>query len=293
MEQMKRAITGAGWDTSARAEEEVLKMTSLDLGASGPDNNYGWGLPQLLNVYALLGSQDEANIVATFGITRPLLRLGDSTDLSFSVRNLGGAPATGAFQAKIVRPDGTEQVLKSSTVTLSLLDSEAVSHTFSVSGNVQPGAYTFHGRFDYSWTHPDTGEVTTGSVVRSGTFEVKRVFVDFALSGLPRNTGLLQPQTVTLTATNTGNEPAKGVVVEFTVPTTAYEFVPGANFGRVTLIFDVGDLAEGAAFSFDTTLLPKEMGTHTFIASAKFKDGAGRSFTQGVPYRQTVGLPGP
>ena len=312
-EQMKRQLTGSGWDTAARAEEQVFKLTAMDLGAAGEDSTFGWGLPKLLSIYALLSATDEANVVGAFGVSKTAVRQGDSTTLSFSVRNLGGAPATGTFLATLTAPDGAVTTLKSSTRTLALLDGESSTTVFTVTGNALPGTYTFRGVFDYTWTNGTTGETVTGSFVREGTFDVKRVFVKVTLEGLDANTLPGSLQTVVFTAENTGNEDASGVVLEFTVADD-YVFVPGANFdpanpntryadpaptsvkedrnfGRVTLVYNVGTLPQGASFSFTTNLLPTLPGEYRFLTVAKFKDGGGNGFSQGSSVTQTVGLP--
>ena len=311
-EQMKRNLTGSGWNTTARAEEEVFKLTAQDLGAAGEDNNFGWGLPQLLSVYALLDSTDEARIVSTFGVSRELVRQGDSTVLAFGVRNLGAAVATGAFKATLTGPDGVETTLTDATVSLALLDGHAYTRTFVVSGDVAPGTYAFRGSFAYSWTNGETGEVVEEVVEHEGTFEVKRVFISVELDGLAARSLPLSPSHVTFTATNTGNEGAQGVVLEFTVP-DRYVFLPGEgydpnapmtryadpapdrmredrNFGRVTLTFEVGALAEGESFTFTTSLLPTTPGDYRVVSAAKFADGGGRAHSQGHAAVQQVGV---
>ena len=311
-EQMKRAITGTGWDTAARAEEQVFKMTALDLGAGGEDNTFGWGHPKLLNIYALLNSTDEVNLVTAFGISRAVVRQGDSTLLSFSVRNLGGATATGDFVATLEDPLGAVTTLKSANVTLSLLDGVASSTTFVVTGSAQPGTYTFRGTFAYSWVDPETNEVVTGLIEREGTFDVKRVFVSFQMSGLDARTTPLDLQVVTATATNNGNEDAQNVTLEVTIRDD-YVFVPGANFdptdpnskyadpapskvtedstfGRVTLVFNVGSLAQGESFTFTTQLLPTLPGSYHFLSVARWADGGGNKFSQGSATTQVVAI---
>lgn len=311
-EQMKRFYTGVGWDTAARAEEQVFKLTSLDLGVEGPDNKFGWGLPQLLNIYALLNASDDAVIVETFSISKTVARLGDSSVLSFGVRNLGGAIASGTFTATLTDPNGGVTTVKSSTPSLGLLDGESTTHTLVVGGNLVPGDYTFTGSFDYTWVDGDN-QPRTGSVLRSGTIKVARVFVDMTLDGLNPEVSPILPQSVTFTATNTGNEDAAGVVIEVTLPDD-YLFVPGENFtpanlnsrysnptpnrvaedrtfGRVTLIFDIGSLGQGDSFSFTATLVPTTPGTYRTLGVAKFKDGAGKSFAQGSTFQQSVVLP--
>ena len=311
-EQMKRALSGSGWDTAARAEEQVFKLTAMDLGAAGEDNTFGWGLPQLLNVYALLDATDEARLVAAFGVSNPVVRQGDSTLLSFSVRNLGGAMVAGDFLATLEDPEGAMTTIKSSSVNLGLLDGEQTSLTFSVGNSVLPGTYTFRGSFAYTWTNSTSGEVVTGVIERVGTFDVKRVFVAVDMAGLDAQTHPGDLQVVTYTATNTGNEDAQNVVIEFTVP-DKYVFVPSGldgangnsryanpapdrvvedkNFGRVTLIFEVGSLAQGDSFSFTTQMLPTLPGTYRFLSVARFEDGGGNGFSQGALATQVVGLP--
>ena len=311
-EQMKRALSGSGWDTASRAEEQVFKLTAMDLGAAGEDNTFGWGLPQLLNVYALLDATDEARLVASFGVSNAVVRQGDSTLLSFSVRNLGGASVAGDFLATLEDPSGGVATIKSSSVTLGLLDGEQAALTFSVGNSVLPGTYTFRGSFDYTWTNSTSGEVVTGVIEREGTFDVKRVFVAVDLAGLDAQTHPGDLQVVTYTATNTGNEDAQNVVIEFTVP-DKYVFVPGGldgangnsrysnpapdrvvedkNFGRVTLIYEVGELAQGDSFSFTTQMLPTLPGTYRFLSVARFEDGGGNPFSQGTLATQVVGLP--
>lgn len=312
IEQMKRFYSGTGWDTAARAEEEVLKLTTEDLGAAGPDNTYGWGLPQLLNIYALLNASDDAVIVDTFSISKTVARLGDTSTLSFGVRNMGGAIATGAFNATLTDPNGQVTVLKSSSPSLGLLDGESMTHNMVVGGSLIPGDYTFRGTFDYSWTDTNN-EVQTGSVVREGIIKVARVFIDMTLDGITAEALPIVPQNVTFTATNTGNEDAGNVKVEVTFPDD-YFFVPGENFdpanlnsrfanptpasvvedrtfGRVTLVFNVGTLAQGESFSFTATILPTAPGTYRTLAVAKFTDGSGRGFSQGSTTIQEVSIP--
>lgn len=312
-EQMKRDLTGSGWDTANRAEEQVLKMTAEDLGAAGEDSTFGWGLPQLLNIYALLNSTDEVNLVSSFGISKPIVRQGDSTLLTFSVRNLGGATATGDFLATLTDPAGGVTTLKSASASLALLDGVSSSTAFTVTGSVAPGTYTFRGRFDYSWIDPNTNETVTGTIEREGTFDVKRVFVQFTMDGLDTSTLPGDLQSITYTATNRGNENASAVTLEVTVRDD-YVFVPGANFdptnmntryanpapsrviedsnfGRITLVFDVGELPQGGAFSFTTQLLPTAPGTYNFMNVARWQDGGGSRFTQGSNTLQVVGLP--
>lgn len=312
-EQMKRFYTGTGWDTAARAEEAVFKMTALDLGAAGEDNTFGWGHPKLLTIYALLDSTDEANIVHSFGISRSTLRQNDATLLTFSVRNLGGAVATGDFLATLTDPSGDVTTLKSTTVSLGLLDGESVSSTFVVTGSAEPGTYTLNGSFVYSWTNSTTGEIVTGEVVRTGTFDVKRVYVRTELDGLDAQTTPGDLQVVTYTATNTGNEDAQNVTIEVTFPDD-YVFVPGAsfdptnlntrysdpapsrvvedrNFGRVTLVFDVGALPQGESFEFSSQFLPTTPGTYRVMSVAKWADGAGNRFSQGSVHTQIVSVP--
>ncbi|HVE90783.1 MAG TPA: S8 family serine peptidase [Actinomycetota bacterium] len=310
-EQMKKQFTGAGWDTPARAEEQVFKLTALDLGTAGEDNTFGWGLPQLLSIYALLNATDEAKIIDTFGISSPLVRLGDSTKLSFTVRNLGGARATGPFRATLTSPSGAETVLKSADASLGLLDGQSVSHTMTVGGDISPGTWTFRGTFAYTWTDPD-GIVHDGLVDRVGTIDVKRVFMSMQLTGLEAKALPGSPQALTFTATNTGNEDASGVLIEFTVP-DRYKFVPGDNFdpavaqsrfaaptpkkvtedgnyGRVVLSFEPGNLPVGQQFTFTTKLLPTSPDDYRLLAVTRFKDGAGKAFFQGGVFQQTVGL---
>lgn len=312
-EQMKRVYTGTGWDTSARAEEEVFKLTALDLGAAGEDNTFGWGHAQLLNIYAMLNSTDEVNLVTTFGVSRPVVRQGDSTTLSFGVRNLGGAIATGDFLATLEEPDGDIVTLKAATASLGLLDGVTSSTVFTVTGSVAPGTYTFRGLFDYSWTDPNTDEVVTGTIEREATFDVKRVFVRFEADGLDVRTTPGDLQVVTYSATNDGNEDAQDVVLELTVRDD-YVFVPGtgfdptipnsryaspapsrviedSNFGRITLVFEVGALPQGSTFSFTTQLLPTMPGTYNFLGVARWEDGGGTKFSQGSVLTQVVAAP--
>ncbi|MGH2830449.1 MAG: S8 family serine peptidase, partial [Actinomycetota bacterium] len=227
-EQMKRALTGTGWDTAARAEEQVFKQTTLDLGTAGPDNSYGWGLVQLLNVYALLANQDEADIVDTFEITLPVVRQGNTTTLSFGVRNAGGRVASGPFRATLTDPDGNVTVLRDRNIALGFLDGETIVHPFTVGANDLPGTYTFRGTFDYTWTDPDGG-IHTGSVDRSGTFQVRRIVIEAGLDGFPAAAQPLLPQGITFNATNNGNEGASDVVILVEVPVD-YVFIPGTNY---------------------------------------------------------------
>jgi len=311
-EQMKRFYTGTGWDTVARAEEEVFKLTAEDLGTADPDNSYGWGLPQLLNVYALVNATDEALIIDTFSMSKTVVRQGDSSTLSFGVRNLGGAIATGAFTAKLIDPNAGQTIIKSSTPSLGLLDRESATHNLVVGGSLVPGDYTFQGTFDYTW-QDGNGDTQTGSVLREGVIKVARVFIEMTLAGLESEVLPILPQDVTFTATNTGNEDASGVVIEATFP-DEYLFLPGENFtpanlnsrfanptptrivedrtfGRITLVFDVGTLAQGDSFSFTATLIPTVPGLYRTLTVAKFKDGAGKGFAQGSTTEQTVVLP--
>ena len=313
IEQMKRAITGTGWDTAARAEEEVLKLTATDLGPAGEDNTYGWGLPQIMVVYALLLDTDEANIVPSFGVSKTLLRQGDSATLTFGVRNLGAAVASGDFRATLTRPDGTEVVLKASTPALALLDKESYTGSFVVTNAVPFGTYTFRGSFVYSYTNSTSGEVVFASVVREAPIEVKRVQVQVALEGLAPRALPLELQQVRYTATNVGNENASKTTIEFTVPDD-YVFVPGENYdpqaprtryanpaptsvienqqyGRVTLIFSVGDLPQGASFSFTTNLLPTTPGDYRVLSVAKYFDAANNAFSSGAAVTQRVAVP--
>lgn len=308
-EQMKRFYTGTGWDTPGRAEEAVFKLTSLDLGSAGEDNTYGWGHPKLLNIYAILDSTDEANIVPSLTVSAPTVRQGDTTNLTFRVRNLGGAIASGPFRATLTDPAGGETVIKASTPSLGILDAEVATHSVTVNGSVAPGTYTFRGTFDYTWTD-GSGAPHTGNVDLSGTFVVARVFVAMAFDGLAPTAGPLVPQPITFTATNTGNETAASTVIEVTF-TDDYQFLPGdnldpqnldsryakptpadvrtdSNFGRVTLIYTVGTLAAGQSFTFTATLIPTTPGLYRTVAVAKYKDGAGKGFSQGTVVEQSV-----
>jgi hypothetical protein len=310
IEQMKRDVTGSGWDTASFAQERAFKMTAKDLGTAGPDNTYGWGLPQPVTLHNAL-TNPEALIEHDFGISPQVVRLNDSTTLSFAVRNMGGAPATGDFVATVIDPEGAQTTLISKETALGFLDEERFSHTFTVSSAVAPGTYTFRASFTYTWTQPD-GTVVTDAVAVEDVFDVKRVFLDFAVEGLEAETLPGNPQFVTVTATNTGNESAAGVTVELTAPDT-YVFAPGDNFTpddsrsryadptpqqvredrefkRVTLIYDVGDIAVGDSFSFSMRLVPTTPGDYRLLSVGRFRDGAGRPFSQGRVTIQRVGV---
>lgn len=312
IEQMKIFYSGTPWDTANGAEEEVFKLTSLDLGTPAEDNTYGWGLPQLLNIYALLNASDDAQIIDTFAITKSVIRQGDSTTMSFGVRNLGGAIATGPFTATLTDPNGGVTTIKSTTPSLGLLDGESATHTLTVGGSVIPGDYTYRGTFNYTWVDQNN-QTQTGSVLREGVVKVARVYIDMTVAGLASPALPILPNAVTFTATNTGNEDAGNVKIEVTVPDD-YLFLPGANFdptnlnsrysnpapssvvedrtfGRVTLVFNVGTLAQGQSFSFTATMLPTLPGTYRTLSVAKFTDGAGKGFSQGTTTVQEVGIP--
>ncbi|MGH2831053.1 MAG: S8 family serine peptidase, partial [Actinomycetota bacterium] len=309
-EQMKREITGTGWDTTARAEEAVFKRTSLDLGTAGPDNNYGWGLPQLLNIYALLANQDVADIVDTFEITLPLIREDDTTTLSFAVVNAGGAVASGPFRATLTDPTGAVTVLRERDVALGFLDGETLVHPFTAGPDDVPGTYTFRGTFDYTWTDVN-GDPQEGHVNRSGTFDVKRIVLDATLDGFEATAPPLVPQRVEFEVTNAGNEDAANLVITIRVPNN-YLFAPGANVDPTdlatlysdpapdaivegdeytTLVYRAGTLEAGQTFSFTSTLLAKLPGAFAIRVLAEFEDGASRPRSSQTAFEQTVRLP--
>ncbi len=313
MEEMKRFYDGVGWDTANRAEQEMLKLTAKGLpeGGETPNNDYGWGIAQLLPVLALLEDSDDANIIDSFSISKEEVRLSESTTLSFSVTNLGGATANGEFLAELEHPDGTLETLADETVSLGLLDGASVSETVTVQGDVLPGEYTFSASFDYTWEDGD-GEEQSGLVEHVGTFVVKRVFLEMDLEGLENETSPANRQDLAFQVDSTGNEPAFDMTLEFTFA-DSYEFIPGANFdpldlntvyadpapdrvvensdhNRITLIWDVGDLPEGDSFSFTSSVLPTLPGDYNFLGVGKFDDGIGQSFGQAKVWNQTVDL---
>lgn len=312
-EQMKLAHTGVGWNTTLREEEEVLKLTSLDLGTPGPDDTYGWGLPQLANVHALLAQAPEPVLAATLDAPVPVLRDGGSGPLAFGVRNLGRATASGLFEVTLLRPDGTTEVIDSRPVSLGLLASAGVSRTFVASGAALPGAYVLRGAFAYSWTNETTGEVQSGNVSREAGFEVRRVLLQVETKGLEGDAPMLLPRHVLVTVRNVGNDDATRVVVRFTAPdhyvfanvddldatrpTSRYaapapdDVAEDRNFGRVTLSFEVGDLPAGEAWSFHTTLAATRPGPHRFLVVANYCDAAGICGSQGALIQQQAGLP--
>ena len=315
IEQMKIDLTGQGWDTPARAEEAVLKQTALDLGDEGPDNTFGWGLPQLLSVHALLANTPEAQVISMLSISSAVLREGDRAQLLFGVQNLGGAVATGAFTARLWGPDGTERVLADETLALGLLDKRQVVETFVATGDLAAGQYRFGGEFDYQWTNTSTGEVVRDVISRGGFFEVRRVVVHAEVDGLGDSVSVGDAQALQVSIRNDGNEDATGVVLRFTYA-DAYVPLPGSDFdpqrldsrhaspppdnvaednrfGRVTYSYDVGDVPQGDSFAFSTTLLATEPGDHRFVIAVLFCDGAGKCATGGEVLTQHVGLPSP
>lgn len=315
IEQLKVALTGHGWDTASGAEEEVLKQTALDLGTTGPDDTYGWGLPQLVNVHALLSQTPEARIVATLSPQPVILREGDSVGLRFGVQNLGGASATGRFVARHWAPDGTERVLADENVTLGLLDKKQVEETFVVTRDVPAGIHAFRGAYLYEWTNATTGEVVRDVVSRGVSFDVRRVVVHADVEGLADVAGVGEPQRLRVVVRNDGNEDASSVVLRFTYA-DAYVPLPGdgfdaqrldsrhsspapdavtedRDFGRVTYAYEVGALAQGGTFSFETTLVPTEPGVHRFVVAVAFCDEGGNCATAGDVRTQHVTLPIP
>lgn len=309
MEEMKRHFEGTGWDTPNSAERQMLTMTAEPLGSGHPNNDYGWGLVQLLPVMAILEDSDEANILDSFGVSNAEVRQGESTTLSFSVTNLGGATATGDFVADLQKPDGSVETFVDEEVSLGLLDGASMSETITAIGAVEPGNYTFRGSFDYTWTN-ESGVEKSGSVSHEANFSVIRVFLDMELDGLANETLPALAQNLAFTVTSTGNEAAFGLSLEFTVP-DGYEFLPGANFdptdenslyadpapdtvlefsGRTVLIWNIGDLPVGDSFSFTSSVLPTIPDDYRLLGTVKYQDGADQDFGDSKAFRQTVGL---
>ncbi len=308
--EMKKDLTGEGWDTPNREERQLFKDTAKDLGADGPDNNYGWGLVQLGPIASMLDPTDGARVVGHLSVTDPEIRLTEQTFLRFHVRNLGEAVASGTFEVELEDPDGHSVFGVSSTQDLGLLDGAEAQHTFSSTDPLSRGTYTWRGSFDYSWTDPDTGLIRSETIERSGQFVLRAVVMEMTVEGLDESTMIGNTQELVWTATNEGNDFAQGATVEFTVP-TEYEFVPGDNFDPqveesryadptpdavqqplpiddVTLVFEVGDVPVGDSFSFTTNLLPLVPGGYALESFAAYADGIGQSFTETRTHTQEV-----
>jgi hypothetical protein len=311
-EQAKRELDGEGFGSPAQALE-LFKLTALPLPseAESPNTDYGWGHPKLMNILAMLDPTDEAEIIDTFSISNDELGLGDSTMLSFSVRNVGGAVATGDFTADLEAPDGSVLSLADEEVSLGLLESMGITHTVTAVGELAPGNYTFRGSFEYSWTN-GTGETKTGVVSHEGTFTVNRIFLAMDLEGFEESALPGVPQALEFTLASVGNAAARGATVEFTVA-DRYLFVPGSNFSpldmntlyadpapdriieqpnqnRLVLVWDVGDLPPGDSFSFTTTVAGTVPDTYRFLGTVKFEDDAQRLWSQSKAFWQDVGL---
>ena len=315
IEQMKRSLTGVGWNTSAHEEEAILKLTALDLGDPGPDSTYGWGLPQLMGVHATLANTTGPVIVGTFSSPATVLRAGEGGPMRFAVSNFGNAAASGRFEVALARPDGSVAMLDARNVTLDLLGHASFSDTFHVGSSTPSGAYTLVGRFAYSWLNETSGEVVHGVVEREASFTVRRVLVDIDVEGIAPSASPLVPQDVRVTFRNVGNDDAASLDVGFTLPdhyvlahldgldpTEPYwyasspppdEMGTDPNFRRVTLIFHVGALAAGAEWGFETTLSATRPGTHSFLITVRSCDPVDRCSTQGESLRQTVAPPVP
>lgn len=311
IEQMKRDLTGSGWDTVAEEEKAIFKDTALDLGTPGPDNTYGWGHVELAPIAAMLDPTDGARLVTGLTVQNSEIRLNEDTFLRFHVRNLGNAEASGSFSAQLVAPDGSIVWSESSSVSLGFLENTETSHTFSTSDPEQRGTYTLRGQYALTWTDPDTGGIVEQILEREDTFVVRAVVMDVALDGLDEYTMVGNIQEVSWSAENVGNDVAQNVRLEFTVP-FGYEFVPGDNFdplveesryadptpdsvdhpllGAATLIFEVGEVAPGDSFSFTANLLPLVPDEYELESLFRFEDGIGQSLTMTDTHAQEAGL---
>ncbi len=313
-EEMKEELTGSGWDTANDAEKEVLRMTAKGLPseADKPNNDYGWGLVQLLPILAMLQDADEAIITDSFSVSKEQVRLGETVDMVFSVTNLGNAVAEGPLSATLEHPDGTQETVADTDASLGLLDSETADKSLTVEDDVLHGEYTFSASFEYEWEDPDTGEIIQDEIEREATFTVKRVLFDFGLDGLEDNTTLLTPQNVSFEATNVGNEDGQNVLVEVTFPDD-YEFLPDETFDptepnsryatptpdivaedprleHITLIWEIDEVPQGDSFTFTSQPLPTSTGNFSVLEVVKYEDTLGTFGAQSHTQDQTVSL---
>lgn len=311
MIQFKKALTGSDWDTPSKAEETALRLTALDLGATGDDNNYGSGFIQLLPIYNLLANPGVPDVRDLFSTPAADMRVGNTATLGFRVSNTGTGSVDGHFRVALTTPDGTT-VLDERDVTLGFGSSAAHSMPFAVTAATAAGTYTYAGDFTYSWVD-ENDVVHTGEIHRVGTWVVRKVDIR-VLRDMPAVADLGVPFTVVLTMENRGNEDASNLVVEETVR-DAYAFLPGfpdafnsnwiyatpapdsvskdSRFGRTTLGWNVGDFPAGSTYVVSYTLVPTKTGTFPFIGVAKYLNGAGQAQLVGSVDAQTVVMPSP
>ncbi|PSG96074.1 hypothetical protein BRD56_12425 [Thermoplasmatales archaeon SW_10_69_26] len=313
MEQMKIAETGTGWDTASGADVTTIKDTAHRLPSfdAEPNDDYGWGLPQLMGVHTVLTTGEEAEIRERFSIADDELRIGDRTEYRFTVRNYGAITASGPLEATLTHPDGTTQTLVDEPTDLGYLDVAGVADGFPVQGRTLPGTYTFAGSYDYAWEDPDTGDTIEGQIAHEDTFTVVRPYLELAMHGLEGTAAPGVPQSLTFAATNVGNEAASDVELRLTVP-DAYAFLPPGDVDPtdpdsrysspppdetvdhedgVTLVYDADELGIDDEHEIDLTLAATEPGDHQLLTVATFTDAADRGFAQGAAHDQSVETP--
>jgi subtilisin family serine protease len=170
----KASHGGQGLDAAGKQAEIILRYSAKDLGAGGPDNDYGWGLAKAKAAYDLMSSDAPLNLKHIFSIGKSVMRAYETNNIAFSVVNLGSVTVSGPMTLDIVQrdtgdcPPTCDSVSVAKSIALGPFTENMVSYAFD-------GAQHPAGNYDVDASLAYTSSGGSGTITDSGSFLLKKV----------------------------------------------------------------------------------------------------------------------
>lgn len=325
LQQAKKALTGTGFSAANKESEIVLRYTAKDLGAAGPDNDYGWGNTKALAAYTLLANPAAIDVRHVFSVGSPVIRSYQTNLIQFNVVNLGASAVGGRLTLNIDQvdtgncPPTCEHItVIDANVALPRLRESINAYSFSGAGH-NAGTYVVTARYDFG----------VGNITATGSFLLKKVQMA-KVRDIPALSTVGTPILATLSLKNIGNENASQVtytekwsdfriltplvvVPPNTAPCSALAVCPWLLYadpppnsaqpgyiasptspiygqGQYTWS-SIGEVKFGKAFVATYNWLASTPGADKFDGELFYTDELGRGFIESFPETKTVVLP--
>lgn len=317
LEQASAARRGA--DLTPAEADEVLRATARDLGAEGPDNDYGWGMADADAARAALGLGAPGEVRHRFLVSPPVVHRAQVANVTLELTNMGPVPVDGRVRVTARQtsfgecpPACEASVLVDEVFRLASFQAAAYRAAFAADAHA-PGTYEVRAEIALSWTDPVTGEPRTGELALRRDLEVRKVL--WAPSrGIPAAAPIGTAHLdAALVWANVGNEQAAAVrILEHfapqghlplpQVPPASGTFGAFATPAPLDVALDPNSaayawatpgIAPGAAWSARYSVLALRPGAWVFDGGVTYQDETGRTFGQSFDTPAAVTLPLP
>lgn len=319
--EANRAIKGVDLDGSKTEAQIIERYSAKDLGAGGPDNDFGWGTAQAVDAHDLIATDQALNLGELFTLSDDEIRQADSNAVNFAVANLGSVELDGQYSIKAQQtsfgdcpPACHTETLIDEPLTLGSLE-EKWETTLIDGNNLPAGDYEVTGTYEFTYTDPDDGLEKSGKVEQSATFSMLRV--QWAVErGFPAEAHVGEALFGGIVLTNVGNDDARnvrfsevfradGTAPVAAVPPGTGQYGVFANPAPTAVTSestdppilkyqwnDVGSVdGFGEEWEASYNFAGGQVGDYVFEGAITYQDPTGASFTEAVDQAITIGLP--